>query len=208
MQKHCTGTLRFLLRRRPATGIVFLTLTGFIPFLIMASKNDTPNGGDAAKMQEDNATGANQNQQGRASFTTGSTTGGGSNFGQGSSQLGGESYRQGSTANEGANYDNEAGRFSNDSMGFANESSASISAANEQNTKSPASGTSARDSDTPGSHREDRGQNGEGRMPPHEGDRRNTDLENASHLDTDNTTKERREQTGSWSGASGGEKEF
>ena len=174
----------------------------------MASNTDTPNQGDTSKLQEDNATGANQHQQGKASFTTGSTTGGGSNFGQGSSQLGGESYRQGSKENEGANYDNEAGRFSNDTMGFANESAASIGAAKEQTTRPPATGQTARESETPLSHREDRGQQEDKKMPPHEGDRRNTDLENSSNLDTDNTTKERREQKGTWSGASGGEKDF
>jgi hypothetical protein len=174
----------------------------------MASNSDTPNSGDAAKMQEDNATGANQNSQGRAAFTTGSTTGGGSDYGQGSAQLGGESYRQGSEQNEGASYENEAGRFSNSSMGFANEGAAAIGAGKEQATRPPASGDTARDSETPRSHREDRGQHEEKKMPPHEGDRRNTDLENSSHLDTDNTTKERREQKGSWSGASGGEKDI
>jgi hypothetical protein len=51
--------------------------------------------------------------QGRASFSTGSTTQGGSNYGQGSSQLGGSVYQQGDAANAGANYENEADRFGN-----------------------------------------------------------------------------------------------
>jgi hypothetical protein len=51
--------------------------------------------------------------QGRASFTTGSTTQGGSNHGQGSSQLGGSVYQQGDAANAGSNYENEAGRLGN-----------------------------------------------------------------------------------------------
>jgi len=167
----------------------------------MAQQNNTPDAGDAEKMQEQNATGANQNEQGRASFTTGSTTGGGSDFGQGSSQLGGESYRQGNTENDGANYANEAGRFNNNAMGFSTEGSASVSPANAQNATQPGNGNTARESDNPASHREHRGQQQEGQMPPDEGDRRNTDLENSSHLDTDNSTKEGREESGSWSDA-------
>lgn len=53
----------------------------------------------------------NGSDQGRASFTTGSTTQGGSNYGQGSSQLGGSVYEQGDAANAGSNYENEADRF-------------------------------------------------------------------------------------------------
>lgn len=43
-----------------------------------------------------------------------STTQGGSNFGQGSGYLAGKAYQQGSEANEGANYENESGKFSED----------------------------------------------------------------------------------------------
>ncbi len=62
----------------------------------------------ASEMQEDNANGARQNEQGQASFFTGTTMGGGSNFGQGSSHLGSDSYQQGSRTGTGSNYDNEA----------------------------------------------------------------------------------------------------
>jgi hypothetical protein len=62
----------------------------------------------ASEMQEDNANGARQNEQGQASFFTGTTIGGGSNFGQGSSHLGSNSYQQGSRTGTGSNYDNEA----------------------------------------------------------------------------------------------------
>ncbi|RYD58141.1 MAG: hypothetical protein EOP56_04260 [Sphingobacteriales bacterium] len=51
--------------------------------------------------------------QGRASFTTGSTTQGGSNYGQGSSHLGGSSNQQGDKKNAGSNYENESDRFGN-----------------------------------------------------------------------------------------------
>lgn len=154
-------------------------------------------------MQENNATGGNQNEQGQAAFTTGSTTGAGSDFGQGSHQLGAESYRQGSTTNAGANYGNEAGRFSENAIGISDEGAAAIAAANNQSGLSQSSGgTTARDSDTNLSSREDRGQDKEDRHVPREGERRNTDLEESSHLDTDNTTRSRREQSGSWSNSS------
>ena len=45
----------------------------------------------------------------RASFYTGSTTQGGSDFGQGSHQLGNKSFKQGQEKNDGSNYDNEVG---------------------------------------------------------------------------------------------------
>ena len=51
-------------------------------------------------------------QQGRASFTPGSTTQGGSNHGQGSSYLAGDSYHQGDQKGKGSNYDNERGKLS------------------------------------------------------------------------------------------------
>jgi len=43
----------------------------------------------------------------KATFHTGSTTQGGSNFGQGSMQLGKEGNKQGSESNSGSNYGNE-----------------------------------------------------------------------------------------------------
>lgn len=72
-------------------------------------KRDVPN-----ENYEHTQRSAQTGNQGRASYHTGSTTQGGSNFGQGSHQLGGESYHQGDVANRGSNYDNEAGRFSED----------------------------------------------------------------------------------------------
>ncbi len=57
---------------------------------------------------------AESGNQGRASFHPGSTTQGGSNYGQGSHYLAGDTYHQGRTANNGANYENEAGRFAED----------------------------------------------------------------------------------------------
>lgn len=51
-------------------------------------------------------------EQGRASFVSGTTSHGGSNYGQGSSSLGPSSYKQGSQRSRGANYDNEVGKFS------------------------------------------------------------------------------------------------
>jgi len=80
---------------------------------------------DTAAMQENNATGENQNEQGRASFITGSTTGGGSNFGQGSSHLGAESYQQGSKVNTGANYNNESVGLADSLIGTKHEGSSS-----------------------------------------------------------------------------------
>ena len=154
-----------------------------------------------------NAIGADQNEQGRASFTTGSTTGGGSNYGQGSHQLGGGSYRQGSQLNEGSNYDNEAGRLADSSTGTSNEGSSSgkVGAAHAGNTSQEnTSGLSARNSDTPMSAEEDRGQSNDAPQKPEEGDRRDTatGLEHDTHLDTDNTTANRRANSGSWSSGS------
>ena len=75
----------------------------------------------AESMQEANATGARQNEQGRASFITGTTTGGGSNHGQGSSHLGTDSYRQGDTRNAGSNYSNESYGLGDSSVGTSEE---------------------------------------------------------------------------------------
>jgi hypothetical protein len=50
--------------------------------------------------------------QGRPKFHSGTTVQGGSDFGQGSHYLAGDAYKQGRERNEGANYDNEAGRLS------------------------------------------------------------------------------------------------
>lgn len=168
----------------------------------MSQNNDTQRSQNASEMQENNATGANQNEQGQASFVTGSTTGGGSNFGQGSHHLGGESYRQGSTTSTGANYGNEAGRLAGSTTGTSNEgsSSAVAGAAQSGNPGTQASGDTARDSHTNLSGSEDRGKGQSSEEMPHEGDRRNTSLENDTHLDTDNTTASRRAQSGSWSG--------
>src|ERR1043165_6582695 len=91
----------------------------------MAQESDTPKFGDNSEMQRKNATGADNNEQGQASFVTGSTTGGGSNYRQGSSNLGGESYQQGDTTNSGANYLDEAGRLAASSTGTSNEGSSS-----------------------------------------------------------------------------------
>jgi hypothetical protein len=154
-------------------------------------------------MQENNATGANLNEQGQASFATGSTTGGGSNYGQGSSHLGGESYRQGDTANAGANYNNEGGRLGSSSVGTNTEGSSSARTGAGESGRDDVQQVagSVRESDTNLSSREDRGQEKDDEKMPREGDRKNTELEESSHLDTDNTTKSRREQSGSWSGA-------
>lgn len=73
---------------------------------------------DPKKVQEPNkertATEQNDDQnvntppdQGRASFTTGSTTQGGSNHGQGSGYLAGDAYAQGSAQSSGSDYRNE-----------------------------------------------------------------------------------------------------
>jgi hypothetical protein len=72
----------------------------------MDQKRDIPN--ENLEQTNDAADGGHQ---GRASFHSGSTTQGGSNFGQGSSQLGGQAYHQGDTGNTGSNYDNEADRL-------------------------------------------------------------------------------------------------
>ncbi len=73
--------------------------------------------------QEANAGGKDNNDQGQASFVTGSTTGGGSDYGQGSAYLGAESYRQGDTANTGSNYDNEAENLGSSNIGTGDEGS-------------------------------------------------------------------------------------
>jgi hypothetical protein len=70
-------------------GIIFLPESMLSSRKIMARITDTPKSGDATPMQENNATGADQNEQGQASFTERATTGGGSDFGQGSLQSGG-----------------------------------------------------------------------------------------------------------------------
>ena len=128
----------------------------------------------ASGMQDANASGANQNEQGQASFTTGSATGGGSNYGQGSSHLGGGSYRQGDKTGSGSNY-------------------------SDQTTHSDidlSSGT-ARDDDRL-SGDENRGQNTDKEDLPEEGDRRDTGLEQDSGLAQDNSSAAGRQQNGSW----------
>jgi len=55
---------------------------------------------------------AETGEQGRASFTEGTTTQGGSDYGQGSSNLGPHSYQQGSEKTKGSDYKNEAGKLS------------------------------------------------------------------------------------------------
>lgn len=178
-------------------------VTVVLTHVFMARNSDAPERGDASEMQQNNATGANQNEQGQASFVAGSTTGGGSNFGQGSSHLGGESYRQGNETNEGSNYNNEAGRLANSSVGTNNEGSSSPRAAagNSGNEGEQKAVGTVRESDTNLSSSEDRGQENKSEKVPHEGDRRNTELEESANLDTDNTTKSRRELSGSWSSA-------
>ncbi len=133
-----------------------------------------------ADRQEANATGAEQNEQGRASFTTGSTTGGGSNYGQGSHHLGGESYKQGSVSNAGANYDNEAGLIGASSTGTSNEGSASGAAGAAQ------SGSSGDQQSTVNAAHNATGQ------------------ERAIHTDTDITNGSRRTTRDSWSNSSDG----
>ncbi len=66
-----------------------------------------------------------EDNHGRATFGTGSTTQGGSNFGQGSGGAGDHSdyYKQGSESNRGANYDNEAGALGDSTVGSSNEGS-------------------------------------------------------------------------------------
>ncbi len=160
---------------------------------------------DTEKMQEANATGAGQNEQGRASFTTGSTTGGGSNYGQGSHHLGGESYKQGSTANAGANYGNETENIGSSSTGTSNEgsSSANAGAARTGASGEQAAGNTARDSDTVSSAAGGRNQGEEKAHKPEEGERRDiSSLEGATHLDSDNTAGQRRAEGGSWSSVS------
>jgi hypothetical protein len=156
--------------------------------------------------QERNATGSNQNDQGQAAFATGSTTGAGSNYGQGSHQLGGESYQQGDTTGPGSNYSNEAGRLGDSSTGTNNEGSSSSRVGAGHTTSAATnstSGNTARDSDTPLSAREDRGQSSDEDRKPEEGERRDTTtLERDTNLDTDNTTASRRYNSGSWSSGS------
>src|ERR1044072_8823349 len=102
--------------RFPVWHNIFIALPAQPPYK-MARNSDSPNAGDSSEMQKKNATGADNNEQGHASFTTPSATGGGSNYGQGSSNLGGESYHQGETTNSGSNYQDEAGRLSSSSTG-------------------------------------------------------------------------------------------
>lgn len=78
----------------------------------------------AEQMQEDNATGAMDNDQGQASFVAGATTGGGSDFGQGSSHLGSESYQQGEKLSAGSNYENEAEGLGRSPVGTSDEGTA------------------------------------------------------------------------------------
>ncbi len=181
----------------------------------MEQKNDTgrtveetrSNDGDltAKDMQTANATGANQNEQGQASFSTGSTTGGGSNFGQGSSHLGGESYRQGDKVSAGANYGNETGRLGSSATGTSNEGASSATAG------AAASGSSDASIDQAGSDTGPTGPAPERRAPdpevddlPTEGERRDTSLERDSGL-SDGQLKSSdsgRSQSGSWSRSS------
>lgn len=156
-------------------------------------------------MQHDNATGANQNEQGQASFATGSTTGGGSNFGQGSSHLGGESYRQGDRTNTGSNYNNEEGRIGNSSTGTSNEGASSYNAGAAQSGAAGSqdlSADSARDNGAGNAGGDLRGQQTDSNEIPKEGERRDTSLERDTHLNTDNTTADRRTDSGSWSNSS------
>jgi hypothetical protein len=154
---------------------------------------------EAADMQEANATGAGNNEQGRASFTTGSTTGGGSNFGQGSSHLGGESYRQGDRTTTGSNYANEIDRLGNSATGTANEGSSSPNAgADDSQGSSAAMGSGSSAASNSG---------GSGRSRSDEDDapgaheRESTSLEQESGLDT-SPPDNGRQQSGSWSRSS------
>ena len=73
----------------------------------MDQKRDIPN-----KDYQETRRAAESGEQGRTSYAPGSTTQGGSNYGQGSHYLAGDRYHQGDEGNTGANYQNEAGRFS------------------------------------------------------------------------------------------------
>lgn len=164
-------------------------------------ENTTRNAGDAEDMQRANARGDYQNDQGQSSWATGSTTGGGSNFGQGSSHLGGGSYRQGHEANSGSNYGNEADRLGASSTGTSDEGASdagkgAAASGYEQSTTEPV--TPRNDDGTP-LPQEHRGK-AEREAEPQEGDRRDTEREQNSGLGhTDAKTDGR--QSGSWSRA-------
>lgn len=78
---------------------------------------------DTAADQQDNQ--GNDTNHGRAAFSTGSTTGGGSNYGQGSHNTGGSPYRQGTVQGDGANYESEADRLGASTTGTRMEGSQS-----------------------------------------------------------------------------------
>jgi hypothetical protein len=162
---------------------------------------DSRNTGSAEDMQRANARGENQNEQGQTSFATGSTTGGGSNFGQGSSHLGGESYQQGATTNSGANYNNEEGKLGASSTGTSNEGRSG------EQTGAAAAGYDNAGTE-PATPRNDDGRErhesrGDAEKPvyPAEGDRRDTELERTSGLGSTEPKTDGRE-SGSWSRAS------
>ena len=162
----------------------------------------------ATDMQEANALGTHNNEQGQSEFVTGSTTGGGSNYGQGSSHLGGESYQQGDRANAGSNYSNEQGRLGESAIGTSNEGSSSPVAGAAQSGNSTDQALNPGTSGTSSSRDDDQLSVNEERAPqtnekvPEEGERRNTTREEATSLETDNTTADRRQDGGSWSQSS------
>lgn len=160
----------------------------------------------AERQQAENAAGENGNDQGQASFITGATTGGGSNYGQGSSHLSGGSYQQGDKANAGANYSNETGKFGSSSTGTSNEGSSSkntgASATGSADDTATSAGKSARENDQASSPDEDRGMSDGGARDLEERDRRNTGLEQDSGLAADDTTEAARRASGSWSAGS------
>ncbi len=128
--------------------------------------------------------------QKQASFSTGSTTQGGSNFGQGSSHLGGETYQQGSVSNKGANYDNETDKLGSSTTGTNAEGSSSPGAGGGM-TEQPEGTADKNDLQQTGSEwngEEDRNDPRRGNMEDDdakklfEGDRRDTSLEQSSGL--------------------------
>src|SRR6187399_2589998 len=157
----------------------------------------------AAEMQEDNAIGAKENEQGQASFSTASTTGGGSNFGQGSSHLGAGSYRQGDRSGPGSNYSNEAEGLGRSATGTSNEGSSSPTAgAARSGSSTDAIYTSADNRpDHTGSVEHER--EGDKKETQEEGDRRDTGLEQDTGLSRGSANEgSGRPRSGSWSQSS------
>ena len=159
----------------------------------------------ATEQQAANAAGADNNEQGKASFITGATTGGGSNYGQGSHHLGGESYRQGDTVNSGTNYSNESDMLGASSTGTSSEGSSSANAGAAQSGRTGEEtkivANDARNADIT-SQDEHRGQTEGMHKELEEGDRRDTSLEQDSGLSGNDGSGAARRESGSWSQSS------